>query len=89
MKQPTKMKDFEKEIKKVLKNEIKTSYKYGASKGVDVFHLSEILYREDNKTWKKIEKDGRIPLTKDLIDSIDINVTLQNSGKDKLTPVFE
>lgn len=89
VKQSTKMKDFEKEIKKVLKTEIKTSYKYGASKGVDVFHLSEVLYRKHNKTWKKIEKDGRIPLTKDLIESIEINVTLQNSGKDKLTPVFE
>lgn len=46
-------------------------------------------YRKHNKTWKKSEKDGCIPLTKDLIESIEINVTLQNSGKDKLTPVFE
>lgn len=89
VKQPTKKKDFEKEIRKVLTNEIKTSYEYGVKKDVDVFHFSEILYRNNNKVWKKIEKNGQIPLTKDMIDSIEIKINLQNSGKNKLTPVFE
>ena len=82
-------KEYERELKRILKKEIRYTYKYAKEKKVDLFRLSETLYRKDIKKWKEIQKNGEIPLEDDTIKSIKIEVKLQNTGKDKLTPIFE
>ncbi|WP_407408654.1 Ger(x)C family spore germination protein [Peribacillus sp.] len=89
MKVDSSPKEYERELKRILKKEIKYTYKYAKEKKVDLFRLSETLYRKDIKKWKEIQKDGEIPLEDDTIKSIKIEVNLQNTGKDKLTPIFE
>ena len=58
-------------------------------RNIDVFHLSETLYRKNNKVWKRVEKNGRIPLEEDTIKSITIHVKLQNTGRNNSDPLFE
>ncbi|MFP3509062.1 Ger(x)C family spore germination protein [Peribacillus sp. SIMBA_075] len=80
---------YEKEIKRAIKKEIKTTYQYTQKRDIDLFRLSEKLYREDIKAWKKVETNGRIPLEEDTLRSIQIDVQIQDTGKHRLTPIFE
>ncbi|MFB7641092.1 Ger(x)C family spore germination protein [Peribacillus butanolivorans] len=81
--------EYEKELTRSIKKEIKYTYQYTQKRGLDLFRLSKILYREDIKTWKRVETGGRIPLDEDSIKSIKIEVNLQDTGKQTLTPIFE
>ena len=82
-------KEYKKELKRILKKEIKHTYKFAQENKVDLFRFSETLYRKDIKKWKEIQKNGEIPLEDDTIKSIKIEVKLQNTGKQKLSPIFE
>lgn len=73
--------ELKKGIAKKVKEEIKTTYKEGLNLDVDIYRLSEYLYRDNVKMWKRIEKDGKIPLTKDSISKITINVNKILSGR--------
>ncbi|MGE7693896.1 Ger(x)C family spore germination protein [Lysinibacillus sp. NPDC094177] len=72
--------EIRKGIIKEVKNDIKKSYEEGLKLDVDVFRLSEQLYRKNVKAWKKIQKDGKVPLT---ADSLKLNVTVNkvNPGR--------
>lgn len=48
---------------------------------MDIYRLSEVLYRNNVKVWKKIHTDGMIPLTEDSIRNIDIIVESLESGR--------
>lgn len=67
-------------IKEVTKD-IKASYEAGIQLDVDVFRLSEQLYRKNIKVWKKIQKDGKIPLTADSLSKIKVTVNKVNPGR--------
>ncbi|KON68182.1 hypothetical protein AKG34_04695 [Peribacillus butanolivorans] len=82
-------KQYEKEIKRSIKKEINKSYQYTQKRDIDLLRLSETLYRMDNKAWKKIEIKGRIPLEEDTLRSIQIDVEIQDTGKQRLTPIFD
>ncbi len=66
-------------IKKV-KEEIKTTYEEGLKIDVDIYRLSEYLYRDKVKVWKKLEKNGKIPLTKESI-KLNVYVNKVNPGR--------
>ncbi|GAB0168224.1 Ger(x)C family spore germination protein [Lysinibacillus sp. CTST325] len=66
---------------KEVKKDIKTSYKAGLQLDVDVFRLSEQLYRTNVKAWKKIQKDGKIPLTADTLSKVNVIVNKVNPGR--------
>ncbi|WP_080717011.1 MULTISPECIES: Ger(x)C family spore germination protein [Lysinibacillus] len=68
-------------IIKEVKKQILTTYEEGLKLDVDIYRFSEYLYRSNVKTWKKLEKDGKIPLTKDSIGDITIQVTKINPGR--------
>lgn len=82
-------KEYEEELIRSIKKEINYTYQYTQKRGLDLFKLSKTLYREDIKTWRKIETGGRIPLDEDSIKSIKIEVILQDTGKQTLTPIFD
>ncbi|MFE0507393.1 Ger(x)C family spore germination protein [Peribacillus butanolivorans] len=82
-------KQYEKEIKRSIKKEINKTYQYTQKRDIDLLRLSETLYRKDNKSWKKVEIKGRIPLEEDTLRSIKIDVEIQDTGKQRLTPIFD
>ncbi|MED3689052.1 Ger(x)C family spore germination protein [Peribacillus butanolivorans] len=82
-------KQYEKEIKRAIKKEINNTYQYTQKRDIDLFRLTETLYRKDNKAWKKIEIKGGIPLEEDTLRSIQIDVEIQDTGKHRLTPIFD
>ncbi|MGG4267297.1 Ger(x)C family spore germination protein [Peribacillus simplex] len=89
LKQGITRKEYEKELIRTIKKETNYTYQFTQKRGLDLFRLSKTLYRADIKKWKKIETGGRIPLDEDSIKSIEIEVLLQDTGKQTLTPIFE
>lgn len=56
---------------------------------IDIFRLSEYLYRDNVKAWKNLESNGKIPLTKDSISKIDIHINKVNAGRKTFEETIE
>lgn len=76
-------------VKQTVKKEIEQTYQAALEMNADVFRLSEILYREDLKKWKEIQKDGRIELGEDSIRNITININKLTSGRKSFRDTIE
>ncbi|WP_336635905.1 Ger(x)C family spore germination protein [Lysinibacillus fusiformis] len=70
-----------KKVESEVKKEIMATFEAGLNIDADVYRLSEYLYRDNVKVWKKIQKDGKIPLTKDSISKIDIHINKVSPGR--------
>ncbi|WP_418301005.1 Ger(x)C family spore germination protein [Lysinibacillus fusiformis] len=70
-----------KKVESEVKKEIMATFQEGLNMDADVYRLSEYLYRDNVKMWKKIQKDGKIPLTKDSISKIDIHINKVSPGR--------
>lgn len=73
--------EITKKIIEQMKKEVTETYEEGLKLDTDIYRLSEYLYRSNVKEWKKIEKDGKIPLTKESISKINIHVIKINPGR--------
>ncbi|MBO1004031.1 Ger(x)C family spore germination protein [Pseudogracilibacillus auburnensis] len=79
---------IQKRIEQDVKKEIKKTYKEALEKDIDIYRLSEYVYRKDNKAWKKFEKDGKIELTEDSIRTLNVTVRKIKSGRKSLSKPF-
>ncbi len=70
-----------KKVESEVKKEIMATFEAGLNMDADVFRLSEYLYRDNVKVWKNIQKDGKIPLTKESISKIDIHINKVSPGR--------
>ncbi|MFY0518484.1 Ger(x)C family spore germination C-terminal domain-containing protein [Lysinibacillus sp. UGB7] len=77
--------EIRKNVIKQVKKEVKETYEEGLKLDVDIYRLSEYLYRNNVKAWKKIENEGKIPLTEDSINKITIHVDKITIHVDKIT----
>ncbi|XRG80554.1 Ger(x)C family spore germination protein [Rossellomorea sp. GAMAL-10_SWC] len=78
------MKTVKQIAEKTLKKEVEETYKNGVNKGIDVYQLSQILYRNNVKDWKKFEKNGAISLSPSSLD-VEVKVQILTSGQWKST----
>ncbi len=76
-------------VKKQIKKEIEETYLEGLEKDVDIYRLSEYLYRSDVKNWNKVQKDGKVPLTENSISSITIDVNKVYTGRKAFKETIE
>ena len=76
-------------VMKQLEKDIRQTYTKGLELDADVYRLSETLYREHVREWKKIEKDGKIPLDENSLRNISIHVTKVNSGRKTFNETVE
>lgn len=76
-------------IQKGVKKDIENTYKKGLEIDVDIYRLSEHLYRQDVKAWKEIEKDRKITLTEDSLRNVDVIVDQIESGRKSFEDSFE
>ncbi|MDC0765080.1 Ger(x)C family spore germination protein [Brevibacillus sp. AG] len=87
--QPVTISYLNRELSKLIKKEVKLTYLAALKRGVDIYRLSETLYRKDIKAWRKIARDGKIPLHEDSISSLIVIVELKSSNQLKMTPSIE
>lgn len=69
-----KMISLKKAIERQVKDEINQTFKASLDLGVDIYRLSEILYRKKFKVWKDIEQDGKIPLNESSIQNVNVEL---------------
>lgn len=72
-----------------VKKDVKSTYEEALKKDMDIYRLSEELYRQNVKVWKKLETNGKIILTEDSIDTIEVNVNKINPGRKKFIETIE
>lgn len=82
-------KELEKHIITQVKKEIHETFNEGLKLDVDIYRLSESLYRDNVKAWKRLEKDGKIPLTEDSISKIHVEVAKINPGRKTFTETIK
>lgn len=63
-----------KEVIKEVEKEIKDTYKEALENDADIYRLSEYLYWENVRAWKKFQKNGKVELNEDSMKlSVKIN----------------
>ncbi|MFJ7735762.1 Ger(x)C family spore germination protein [Lysinibacillus sp. NPDC097287] len=72
-----------------VQKDIKSTYEEALKKDIDIYRLSEVLYRKNVKNWRKIETNGKIDLTEDSISNIEVNVNKINPGRKKFIETIE
>ncbi|MFJ8266995.1 Ger(x)C family spore germination protein [Peribacillus asahii] len=85
-------KDFKKLARvaeQTIKKQVEETYLQGIEKNIDIYRLSEMLYRKNVQAWKNVEQKGKVPLTKDSIQKFDIKVHIVNGAKQRKRPTLE
>lgn len=65
---------------KQIKKEIENTYKEALKNEMDIYRLSEDLYRHNVSVWKKLNKKGEIDLTEDSIN-VKVEIRRVNLGR--------
>ncbi|MGX1901898.1 Ger(x)C family spore germination protein [Thermolongibacillus altinsuensis] len=68
---------------KTVQQEIESLFQLGLEKNVDTLNLSEALYRQNPKQWRKYAKNGQIPLTEDSLHQVNVQISIETYGKSK------
>lgn len=58
-----------------IKKEVLATFEEGLKQEMDVYRLSEYVFRKNIKAFRELEVDGQIPLTKDSIRQLDVIIT--------------
>lgn len=75
---------IEEVAEQMIENEIRTTFRNGVAKGCDVYQLGEVLYRRHPHAWKRLVRDGKLPLRGDSLRRVDVDVKIEHSGKYKM-----
>lgn len=86
---PTYEETLQKMIEKRVRKEIERTYRAAISQHIDPYHFSEILYRNDNSKWRRLQDHGSIPLDESSLKKITVQVTIKNSGKNNFKPTLD
>ena len=77
------------EVMKSIEKDVKETYKEALIMDIDIYRLSEQLYRKNVKVWKKLETNGKIDLTKDSISDIKVEILKVNPGRKTFIETIE
>lgn len=75
------VKEVEERVKKEVEKEIMETYRIALKKDMDIYRLSEQLYRKDVKAWKKHQDKGKVELTEESIRNLTIKINILKSDR--------
>ncbi|MFB5088233.1 Ger(x)C family spore germination protein [Psychrobacillus sp. PGGUH221] len=81
--------EIRKGVIKQVKKEINETYKEGLKNDIDIYRLSEQVYRKNVKTWKKQQTDGKIKLNEDSIRNLNVSVIKVYSGRNSFKETIQ
>lgn len=76
---------IQKQLKEEIKQEIMVTYEEALKKDSDIYRLSEYLYRKNVKVWKRVEHGGKVDLSDNSINKLDITIKEIKSGNKSFT----
>ncbi|WP_318616298.1 Ger(x)C family spore germination protein [Sporosarcina sp. YIM B06819] len=77
--------EIKKNAEQEVKRQIEETYKEALKKDVDIYRLSEYLYRKDVKAWKRLQQNGKVELAEDSIRTLTVEITELSSGRKSFT----
>lgn len=77
-----------KRLKEKIKDDIKVTYQEGLDKDIDIYRLSEHLFRKNFKEWERLKKDGKVELTEESIQ-LEIEIRKLRIGRKALTETIQ
>ena len=80
--------ELKKKFQEQIEKEVYHTYQKALEYQADIYRLSEVLYRKDVKTWKKINKNGQVPLHENSI-KVTAKLTLSSSKLDDDHPIMQ
>lgn len=81
--------EIKKGIIKEVEKEIKTTYEAALKKEIDIYRLSEQLYRKNVKAWKQHHKDGKVELKDDSIRNLKVKIAKLESVRKSFKETIE
>ncbi|WP_274362835.1 Ger(x)C family spore germination protein [Paenibacillus thermotolerans] len=66
-----------------VRKQIKETYEEGLTYNLDLLRLEHALYRKKTRDWKRLQAQGGLHLTPDSLESINVTIKLEHSGKKK------
>ncbi len=73
--------EIQKKAEQEIKRQIKETYNEALKKDFDIYRLSEYVYRKDVKAWKRLQQNGKVELTEDLIRTLNVKLTELRSSR--------
>ncbi|WP_339254444.1 Ger(x)C family spore germination protein [Sporosarcina sp. FSL W8-0480] len=73
--------EIEEWLIKEIKREIMATYEAALKKDMDIYRLSEHLYRRNVKAWKRLEKNGKVELTESSIGKLTVEIVRLESSR--------
>jgi spore germination protein KC len=77
-------KELGKQVSKQITDEVKLTFELGKSRGIDVYALEHVLYRDDFKTWAKLTAYGQKPLSDYELGNVTVKAKVVHSGMLKM-----
>lgn len=71
-------------VSKQITEEVKSTFKLGKSRGIDVYALEHVLYRDNFKTWAKLTAYGQKPLSDYELGNVTVKAKIVHSGMLKM-----
>ncbi|WP_342598535.1 Ger(x)C family spore germination protein [Psychrobacillus sp. FSL H8-0483] len=81
--------EIRKGVIKQVKKEIEDTYKEGLKNEIDIYRLSEYVYRQKVETWKEQQTDGKVRLSEDSINDLNVVVGKIYSGRKSFEETIE
>ncbi|MEK3935397.1 Ger(x)C family spore germination protein [Sporosarcina sp. FSL W7-1349] len=70
-----------KKTEEKIADDIKKTYREALDRDIDIYRLSEVLYRKNNKEWKRLQQNGKVELSEDSIRSLNVQVNVKSGRK--------
>ncbi|BFT75479.1 Ger(x)C family spore germination protein [Paenibacillus sp. P36] len=69
-----------KQIEKQIAEEIEETFKQGKDRGVDIYQLEHVLYKQNFRLWAKLTSNGEQPLEGYQLGDVRVDVQLTHTG---------
>lgn len=89
LKGTVKIEEIRQGIIQTAEKEIKKTYEAGLEKDIDIYRLSEYVYRKNIKAWKQNHKDGKVELNEDSIRKLKVKVIKLESVRKSFQETIE
>lgn len=77
-------KELQEQVSKQIAEEVQSTFKLGKSRGIDVYTLEHVLYRDEFKTWAKLTAYGEKPLKDYELGNISVKAKIIHTGMLKM-----
>lgn len=77
----TNYQSIKKNLEAEIEKQIRYTYEVALENEIDIYRLSEYVYRKNNSTWKKRAEHGKIPLSEDSIRNLEVKIDNLKAGR--------